>query len=121
MEDVKQEGAPLGAPVARIVSPKTRSLTVQLEYEVEFDGRAYTTVTLRRISGKEMEDYIEAVAASDKRLLPPMIDCPMEVYEAMDDDDRFAIDQAMRDFMPRRLRATVERVSAPPSGEPISV
>lgn len=104
-------------PVAKIVSSRERERKIPLEFEVAYDGRTYTEVTLRRVSGKEMEDYMDILAASKERVMPPMIDCPMSVYEQMDDDDRFEIDQAMRDFMPRRLRATAESVSAPQSGE----
>lgn len=107
-------------PVARIVSTRERERKIPLEFEVEYDGKIYTEITLRRATGKEMEDYMEVLASSKGSVLPPMIDCPMAVYEAMDDDDRYAIDQAMRDFMPRRLRATAESVLAPQSGEATS-
>lgn len=107
-------------PVARIVSSRERERKIPLLDPVEYDGTVYDAVTIRRVTGKEMEDYMDLLATSDGAPLPPMIDCPRAVYDAMDDDDRFAIDQAMRDFMPRRLRATAESVSGPLNGESTS-
>jgi len=105
------------APVAKIVSTRERERKIPLEFEVEYDGKTYTEVTVRRVTGKEIEDYMEVLASSKERIVPPMIDCPLAVYEAMDDDDRFAIDTAMRDFLPRRLRVAAESGSVPHSGE----
>ena len=37
-----------------------------------------------------------------------MIDCPPEVYEALDDDDLRKVEEEMLPFLPRRLKALVE-------------
>lgn len=100
-----QEKAPLAA--ARIVSSAPREKAVPLEYTVEFDGKTYTEVTLRRATGKQIEDYMDALGRGE-RAMPPMMDFPMEVYDAMDDDDRFAVDEAVVPFLPRRLRVAAE-------------
>ncbi|RWC91642.1 MAG: hypothetical protein EOS72_03015 [Mesorhizobium sp.] len=100
--------------IARVVSTAPREKIVDLEFPVEFDGVIYTMVKVRRVTGKEVEDYMEALGR-DERPMPPMIECPREVYDAMDDDDRFALDEAVLPFLPRRLKAAAEQ-SLPAAG-----
>lgn len=93
---------------AKIVSPKERHLDVPIDWPVEFDGKTYDTIRVRRISGREVETFIRQVAAMTDQspaVMPPTFDCPLEVYEAMDDDDRLRVEEAALPFMPRRLRA----------------
>lgn len=94
--------------IARIIGGAPREKIVPLEYPVEFDGKEWTEVRIHRVSGKQVEDYMEALGRNE-RPMPPMFDCPMEVYDAMDDDDRFALDEAVVPFLPRRLRAAAEQ------------
>lgn len=94
---------------ARIVSPKERSRDVPLDYPVEFHGKVYDTITIRRASAKEVSDFIDAVSKSPDgvEVKAPMIDCPLEVYEAMDDDDRLRLEEALLPFLPLRLKQGV--------------
>lgn len=94
-------------PVARIVSPKEREKMVPLEYPVEFDGVLYEQVKVRRASGKEVQAYMDRMRNGDANAVPPMVDCPQEVWDAMDDDDQVTVDQAARPFWPRRLNAAL--------------
>ena len=96
------------AKTARVVGGAPREKMVTLEYPVEFDGKTWTEVRIRRVTGKEVEEYMEALGRNE-RPMPPMFDFPMEVYDAMDDDDRFAIDEAVAPFFPRRVRAAAEQ------------
>ncbi len=94
---------------ARIVSPKERSREVPLDYPIEFDGKVYDTITVRRVSAREVSDFIDAVAKSEEfaNVKAPMIDCPQEVYEVMDDDDRLRLEEALLPFLPLRLKQGV--------------
>lgn len=103
--------------VAKIVSPKERERTVPLEYPIEFDGKTYDAIRVRRVTGREVEEFMRALA-DDGAAMPPMVDCPRAVYDAMDDDDRFEVDQAMLDFLPRRLKVAAGSILA--DGEPAS-
>ncbi|TIR24036.1 MAG: phage tail assembly protein [Mesorhizobium sp.] len=94
--------------IARVVGDAPREKIVPLEFPLEFDGRMWTEVKVRRVTGKEVEDYMEALGRGE-RPMPPMFECPREVYDAMDDDDRFAIDEAVVPFLPRRLKAAAEQ------------
>lgn len=93
-------------PQARIVSPKPRSTTVTLDYPVEFGGQVYETITIKRVSGKEVDEFIQASSAlknDEPQPQLPVLDFPREVYDAMDDDDRLRVEEAMLPFLPRRL------------------
>ena len=104
------EAAP--APAARIVTDKITSRIVPLEWPVEFDGRVYHQIRVHRVTGKEMRDFMEKIRAGADNVLPPMVDCPIEVWEALDADDQFAIDQAAAEFMPRRLKDLQQAAAA---------
>lgn len=99
------------APEARIVTTKKRSIVVPLDWPVEYDGKTYDSVTIRRVSGKEVEDYIDALkptGADGPDPLPPYINIPRPVWDAMDDDDQYEVDQQAKPFTPRRLLAAAE-------------
>lgn len=100
-----EEKAPAAA---RIVGGAPRETVVPLEYPVEFDEKTWSEVRISRVTGRQVEEYIEALSRGE-RPMPPMFDCPIEVYDAMDDDDRFALDQAVVPFLPRRLRVAAEQ------------
>lgn len=102
-EAQQQTGAPPAPAVAKFVNEGGRSTLVTLEYPVEFDGKLWTEVEVRRVTGGEMDAYMKAIQA-DGNVLPPVIRCPMPVWDAMDADDQFAIDQAAAPFMPNRLK-----------------
>lgn len=104
-----QEGSAAEKPAARIVSGKPRSRTVTLEYPVEFDGKTYTEITVHRLSGVEVRALVEAAAAGHNEA-SRMLDCPTEVYEALDDDDLLEVDRAVADFLPRRFRLAADAV-----------
>jgi len=91
---------------ARIISPKERSADISLEWPVEFDGKLYESVTVRRVSGKDVDDFIRASAAlqeGERQPQLPVLDFPREVYDEMDDDDRLRVEEALLPFLPRRL------------------
>lgn len=97
---------------ARIVTTQPREKLVALEWPVEFDGITYEQVRVRRVTGEEVAAFIERLGAGEKRLMPPMVECPAEVYAALDDDDRFALDEACIDFLPRRFRESAGSILA---------
>lgn len=96
--------APAEKPVARIVTNLPREKEVTLTYPVEFDGRLYETIQIRRITGSQVADYMDRLQQGE-RIMPPVVECPVEVYEAMDADDQDMVDEAAMDFLPRRLKA----------------
>lgn len=91
----------------RIIEPKGRSKTIPLDWPLDYDGKTFDKVTIRRVSGKEVEEFLAAVSAKeegDPSLMLPTIECPRAVYDAMDDDDRLKVDEVAFDFLPRRLK-----------------
>lgn len=102
---------PAELPVARIVTTKEREKFVPLEYPVEFDGKLYEEIRIRRISGKELEDFFKAMDEG-RGNMPPVVDCPVEVWDQMDADDQKTVDEAAVDFFPQRLKALRAAVMA---------
>ncbi len=112
MADQKAEAtASTEMPVARIVNLEGRSKTVPLEYPVEFAGAVWDSIEIRRCTGQEIADYFNRMSQSATFVMPPVIQCPVEVWQALDADDQDTIDEAAQAFMPRRLKAAVELLS----------
>lgn len=103
MADAIETAAPAEKPVAKIVTTIPREKQIALTYPVEFDGQLYEIITIRRITGGEVADYVDRLKEG-ARLMPPVVNCPVEVYEAMDADDQDMVDEAAMDFLPHRLK-----------------
>ena len=101
-EQPDAEPAPKSEP--RFITDRVRSKFIALEWPVEFDGKVYHQIRVHRVTGREMTTFMEKIREGADDVLPPMVDCPLEVWNALDADDQFAIDQAATEFMPRRLK-----------------
>ena len=104
--------APAEKPVARIVTKVPREKIIPLEFEVEFGGQVFSDIRVRRLSGAEVALYYEQVQAGYRSPRPPTVDCPDEVYDALDDDDRYTVEAAAIDFLPRRLREGIDALTS---------
>lgn len=113
--------------VARIVSDRPRAATIPLGWPVEYAGRVYTTIIVARLTAAEVarfQDEIEQLltSGSDTKVRLPLFrdergePVPNEVMDALDDDDRLALDEAAANFLPRRFRGLAERDSGPDIG-----
>lgn len=105
------------APVTEFENADKRSKIVPLDWPFTLNGERWTAVTIGRVTGQEVDDYMDALSRGEK-VIPPMFAFPIEVYNGMDDDDRHRIDEAVIPFLPRRLRAAAEQ--APAALEPTS-
>lgn len=114
MPQENQDQAEAPPLAAKFVNEEGRSRLVPLEYPVDFNGRLYSEIKVHRVTGGEMDAYMKSLQAGAVSL-PPVIDCPIEVWDAMDADDQLAVDRAADAFMPRRLKALMK--SAPAAGE----
>lgn len=101
------------APAAKIVGNKERSRTVPLEWPVEFDGVTYEKLTIRRVQGADFKK-IAALNGQDEEyhLAALLADVPWQVIAALDGDDFVAVQEAVKDFLPRKLQAAAEQSSA---------
>lgn len=110
MAEKQEEGAPAEKPVAKIVRGNEREKTIPLEWEIEFEGRVYDSITIRRCTGFEISEYVLSMAEGNAPMFPGL-DCPIAVYEALDADDFEKVDEVVRDFLPRRFRQAAEPTS----------
>jgi hypothetical protein len=113
--------------VARIVSDRPRAATITLEWPIAYDGRVYATITVARLTAAEVAHFQEEIVqlldsgADAKVRLPLFRDArgeliPDAVMDALDDDDRLALDEAAASFLPRRFRGLAARDSGPDIG-----
>ncbi len=103
MSENEEQKQPAEKPVARIAGGGERETIVPLAWPVEYDGKLWTEIRVRRVTGKEVAAYFNKLRDGDSEAVAPMIDCPQEVWDAMDDDDQVTVDEAARPFWPRRL------------------
>lgn len=104
--------APAKRPVAKIVTNIPREKVITLDFPVEFAGDLYTEIKVKRLSGTEVALYYEQVQSGYRSARPPTVDCPDEVYRELDDDDRYTLEAAAIDFLPRRLREVIDALTS---------
>lgn len=117
MSDEKDAVAEATAEVAKpkFVNSKDRFRTVKLEWPIEYDGKVYDSVTVSRMTTRQVGEFIEGKG----RLV--IFDVPSEVIDELDDDDAVEVNKAVEDFLPRRLRdilASNRNSGAPTSQSP---
>jgi len=117
MDDVNQvEEVPAVPPPAppRFVGDN-RSEVVSLDFPLEYDGKVYSTVTVRRMTGEEIRQFLDDLLDNDGgRVRFPMFDAPDAVMNALDPDDADKVDEVVERFLPRRLRPAARQ--SPASG-----
>lgn len=99
-------------PAARIVprEGKATEQVVPLEYPVEYDGKIWESLTVRRVSGRDFQNMAEA--GDDAVFLTAMLTgAPREVIEAMDGEDFIEVQGVVKAFLPRKLQAMAEQIS----------
>ena len=113
--------------VAQFLSDRPRSKTIGLLWPISFNGRNYQAITMIRLTASDVarfQDELEALLRDnpDAALRFPIFrdetgaPVPAEVLDALDDDDRFELDRAAADFLPRRFRGIAEPSSGPDAG-----
>jgi len=101
--------------VPAAVKPKAkhtreRSGTFTLEYPVEYDGKVYTTITVSRLTGTQLQAFFDD-ERKDKRL--PIFDVPDEVLAELDADDDLKLQAFAAPFLPRLLSGDQAKKSLP--------
>jgi hypothetical protein len=97
------------APAPRFVGAGAFRV-VTLQFPVKFEGKVYESITVRRITMKEMREFVES-ASEGGSATTPNIDCPTGLLDHLDPDDFEEVDKAISDFLPRRLKAAIERAA----------
>lgn len=107
---------PQSAPV---VPGRPRHRTVPLDFPLTFADRTWSEIHLRRLTAGDVAAYVEDLrerlkADPNATSRPPIFvdeagtPIPPGLFEALDDDDAAALDEAAEDFLPRRFRAMTE-------------
>jgi hypothetical protein len=93
----------------KFVGNRPRSERVELLDHVEFRGKVYTALIVRRLSTSQVAKWLEDVEAQvpDANLGNVVDDdgevVPQQVLDAIDDDDDFRVSEVLNRFLPERL------------------
>ena len=88
----------------KIVSGPPLTKKVPFIWGYEHEGQTYKAVTVRRMTVAEVEAFVEAAKAEGAKAELPMFDVPQAVIDALMPDDSAAVNEIVRDFLPRALR-----------------
>lgn len=104
------------------VGSKVRSMRIDLEWPVEFGGRIWESIPLKRLTHKEVADWVEEIKAQDASVQFPVLreedgtPLPDGLLDALDADDFDEVNKAVLNFLPRRFRGAIKNASAPQAG-----
>lgn len=95
---------------------RSRKRTIKLEWPVEYDGRRYDEIVVRRMIGAEVTRLSDLIVAEfdDSDLFALVCDTPAVVIRALDQDDWLAVREAVLSFLPRRFREVFASTGAKP-------
>ncbi len=111
-ETTEQPLPPLAAP--RYVDESGRSEVVHLLYPIEYAGRIWAEITVRRPTAAMVRDWSRRVLAAKEAgvdtsdIPPPVFDAPDAVVNFVDPDDDDRLEEVARRFLPRRFQADPE-------------
>ena len=96
---------------AKIVSDKSRFDLVELEWPVEYKGKLYSKIMLKRLTVKELADWQKSLAdkKDDEEIRMPLFRdedggyIPEEVWEGMDVNDVDMLGEKALPFLPKRF------------------
>lgn len=111
MNDVTNTAAPQELDAVPPPAPKyadngrPRFRVVPLEWPIEYDGKTYSEITVRRMTTAEVVALVDQMRDDVGAATLPMFDVPREVIDYLDPDDADEVNKAVNDFLPRGLRS----------------
>ena len=107
----------VATPQPAFAPGKPRSEDVPLEWPIDYQGKHYAKLTVRRVSTAQIADYAAQLIAKDpEAILGNVIDedgevVPLAVMQFLDDDDDKVVGEVISRFLPRVMRETDESTS----------
>jgi hypothetical protein len=100
-------------PVARQILPAgfEAERTIPLTVPVEFDGIAYTSVSIRRLKGSDFRLLQQMSGNEDVALLGIVTGLPAAIIDELDANDFIALTEAAQDFLPQKRQAAAGSTS----------
>ena len=116
MSDSSTQVADAPRPQLLVNGDRQRERTIKLEWPVEYDGRRYDEIVVRRMIGAEVTRLSDLIVAEfdDSDLFALVCDTPAVVIRALDQDDWLAVREAVLSFLPRRFREVFTSTGAKP-------
>ncbi len=94
---------------------RSRSKSYELEWPLDIGGVELTHIEVRRLTGEEVADLQERLSqggGTNEALIAEFADQPVEVINALDQDDIEELGDMVYDFLPRRMREGMEALAA---------
>ena len=94
---------------------RSRSKLHELEWPLTVNGVEVTHIEVRRLTGEEVADLQERLAqggGTNEALISEFTDQPIDVINALDQDDIEDLGDVVYDFLPRRLREGMDALAA---------
>jgi hypothetical protein len=116
MSDTISATSETALPKLLVDVDRSRTRTVLLEWPVEYDGRRFDEIVVRRMIGAEVTRLSDLITSQfdDSDLFALVCDTPAVVIRALDQDDWLALREAVLDFLPRRFREVFASTGAKP-------
>ena len=97
------------APTVRWLTDQKRIEHYKLLFPFELDGVAYLVVTVKRLQAAEVDAFMEKMRGGTAGSRFPLyfvddVEMPDAAWDALDDDDRFALGEIGSGFLPARFR-----------------
>lgn len=113
MNDITE---PTPTSVAHIVGGPDRVETITLAYPVEFNGRTWTEITLKRLTAADLKAFFDT-PQRDRVNDTPWFDAPREVLAGLDLDDEDRVMERADLFIPARFRVAPASGQGSPAGD----
>ena len=108
-EQAAAEDKPAPPKFVERIGGAKRSETVTLEWPVEYDGKVWTEIEVRRMTASHIRDFYESLGDEDSKPARfPMFDAPDVVMDALDVDDEMKVQEVAQRFLPRRVTGAKE-------------
>lgn len=105
--------------VATIVGGPARAETIPLVWPVEYRGKVWTEIVVKRVTSADIKAWTDTPAEA-RETAAPWIDAPLAVVEALDADDEDRVNDAAVRFIPARFRDAPDSGPTGATGEPTS-
>ena len=113
VEPAAQPATPV--PVAVFDAADKRFKTVSLQWPFSYEGKHYDSIVIRRLTQGAVAAFVARINAEKQANTEAEVRFPIyadtdgnslsdAVMACLDDDDALAVDEAARDFLPRRFQ-----------------
>ncbi|MBO6755763.1 MAG: phage tail assembly protein [Roseibium sp.] len=115
-EQIRAAEEQAAKPPPKYVGETKREKAIELAFPIEFDGKVYSELTVRRMTGRDLKSLQQHQNKNEDEaetfLLSIMTGAPVEVINYLDGDDYLSVMEAAEPFLPRRILEEAKRTAS---------